>query len=143
MTTTIEIEVTIKKARRGTTNRNDRGSSEGRRRRRQWLVETYRADVDAWVIRYEDGMEIVRPYTKPLADETRPGMGRREPACRCFRCGTLLIESTVTADRIKPGCEGGSYRRENIRPCCGSCNSITEARLGNQRRKASMKSSRR
>ncbi|SII88849.1 Uncharacterised protein [Mycobacteroides abscessus subsp. abscessus] len=27
--------------RRGTTNRNDRGSAEGRRRRRQWLLDTF------------------------------------------------------------------------------------------------------
>jgi hypothetical protein len=82
---------------RGTTNRNARGSADARRRRREWLVTTYRADVDA----------------------------AGEPACRCYRCGVLLTVDTVSADRIKPGCQGGTYRRSNIRPACVSCNSIT------------------
>lgn len=94
--------------RRGTTNRNARGSSYSRERRRQWLVATYRADEDL------DG----------------------EPACRCYRCGTLLTAVTVTADRIKPGCEGGTYRRENIRPACGRCNSSEGGALGARRRRA-------
>lgn len=46
-------------------------------------------------------------------------------ACRCYRCGTLLTVDTVTVDRIKPGCKGGTYRRDNIRPACGPCNSET------------------
>lgn len=97
---------------RGTTNRNDRGSSESRRRRREWLVHTYRADVDvAWT--------AIGPGPHPVE------FGTGEPACRCYRCGALLTVETVTADRIKPGCEGGTYRRDNIRPACGSCNSIT------------------
>jgi hypothetical protein len=54
-------------------------------------------------------------------------IGDGEPACRCYRCGKLLTVDTVTADRIKPGCQGGTYRRENLRPACLSCNSITGA----------------
>lgn len=46
-----------------------------------------------------------------------------EGTCRCFRCGALLDVDTVTVDRIKPGCGGGRYVRENIRPACSSCNS--------------------
>lgn len=45
--------------------------------------------------------------------------------CRCYRCGELLTIATVTVDRIVPGCRGGSYRRENIRPACATCNSET------------------
>lgn len=82
---------------RGTTNGNRRGSSEDRRRRREWLVQTYRADAS--------------PFG--------------QPACRCYRCGTLLTVDTVTVDRIIPGCRGGTYRRNNIRPACGACNSET------------------
>lgn len=98
---------------RGTTNGNARGSAETRRRRREWLVETWRADVD-----------------KPLWFGTTPGygnvpLGEGIPACRCYRCGVLLTVDTVTVDRIVPGCKGGTYRRDNIRPACGSCNSIT------------------
>jgi hypothetical protein len=81
---------------RGTTNGNARGSSYTRRRRRAWLVETFRADVDML-----------------------------EPACRCYRCGKLLTVDTVTVDRIIPGAHGGRYVRGNIRPACGPCNSET------------------
>lgn len=102
---------------RGTTNRNDRGSAMSRRRRREWLVETYRADVD-----------VMWPAIGPGPQPVEFGAG--EPCCRCYRCGCLLTVDTVTADRIMPGCEGGTYRRDNIRPACGSCNSIT----GNQLR---------
>lgn len=77
---------------RGTSNSNARGSSAERRRRRVWLVQTYRANVDASVARSSDG------------------------SCRCYRCGVLLIVETVTVDRIIPGCQGGTYRRTNIRP---------------------------
>lgn len=48
---------------------------------------------------------------------------------RCYRCGRLLDFFTITVDRIKAGCHGGSYRRENIRPACGKCNSSTGGRL--------------
>lgn len=111
-------------ARRGTSNTNARGSSEDRKRRRVWLVETYRADVDL-----PDFPDVVQ-FPPP---DVPQGFG--VPACRCYRCGTLLSVDTVTVDRIKPGCEGGTYRRSNIRPCCGDCNSETGARLGNGRRK--------
>lgn len=53
----------------------------------------------------------------------------RVPACRCYRCGDLLTADTVTVDRIIPGCKGGTYRRNNIRPACGSCNSETGGSL--------------
>ncbi len=84
---------------RGTSNSNQRGSTRDRRARRKWLLETFRADVDH----------------------------QGEPACRCYRCGQLLVESTITVDRIVPGCQGGTYRRNNIRPCCGPCNMTTGA----------------
>lgn len=45
--------------------------------------------------------------------------------CRCYRCGQLLTEHTVTVDRIVPGCRGGRYVRSNIRPACAHCNSTT------------------
>lgn len=83
--------------RRGTSNRNDRGGSVDRKRRRTWLIATYRADTDV------DGM----------------------PACRCYRCGVLLTDRTITVDRIIPHCRGGTYRHNNIRPSCGPCNSVT------------------
>ena len=42
--------------------------------------------------------------------------------CRCYRCGALLTMETLTIDRIIPGANGGTYRRNNIRPACGPCN---------------------
>lgn len=45
--------------------------------------------------------------------------------CRCYRCGELLTAKTVTVDRIVPGCRGGRYTRDNIRPACAGCNSET------------------
>lgn len=104
-------------SRRGTTNGNARGGSKDRERRRQWLVDTYRANLDVLVVRLSNGTEIRL--------DTRLGQG--EPACRCYRCGRLLTIETVTVDRIIPGCQGGTYRRDNIRPACGTCNSSTGA----------------
>lgn len=103
---------TAKKPRRGTSNGNSAGSAEDRRRRRVWLLETYRADVD--VLPYQDGGET---RWEPVS------LGLGVMACRCFRCGELLtLETlTLTVDRIKPGCQGGTYARNNIRPECSDC----------------------
>lgn len=105
-------------ARRGTTNGNARGGSDDRRRRREWLVAAYRANRDVVTIDLFHG---------PLVIEVDLGTEGASPACRCYRCGALLTADTVTVDRIKPGCQGGTYRRENIRPACGTCNSQTGA----------------
>lgn len=78
---------------RGTTNRNARGSSRDRARRRAYLLRVF--------------------------ESNRPGR------CRCYRCGVLLSDSTITVDRIIPGCQGGKYTRDNIRPACAKCNSET------------------
>jgi 5-methylcytosine-specific restriction endonuclease McrA len=109
----------VKLATRGTTNKNVSGNSEDRRRRRVWLVETYRADVDADAEGQEDWNGVL--YEEPL--------GHGQPVCRCYRCGKLLTVDTVTVDRIVPGCLGGTYRRDNIRPACGRCNSSTGGKL--------------
>lgn len=110
---------------RGTTNRNARGSSYTRKRRREWLVETYRANRDLYLngtvrLVYPDGSVV---------------LGEGVPACRCYRCGVLLSVDTVTVDRIKPGIEGGTYRRENIRPACAHCNSETGGLLAARRKR--------
>lgn len=97
------MTVVIEHGRRGG---DKRGNSLNRRRRREWLVETFRADVDL------GDFGLVKVML---------GFGR--PACRCYRCGRLLTVDTVTADRVIPGCQGGTYRRNNIRPACGPCNS--------------------
>lgn len=151
-------------ATRGTTNTNDRGSAETRRRRRAWLVATYRADVrEGLLVRYVGGpadrpdlarveLWIPRRYRagrfprgpvtvdgliEDFADDPAFEIVGRVPLCRCYRCGALLhagvrptetddgVPSTVTVDRIIPGCRGGTYRRDNIRPACTDCNSET------------------
>lgn len=128
-------------ARRGTTNRNDRGSSEDRRRRREWLVNVFRADVDIRVMKLDPPVRLPG-FTLENSEVTfeRPAVSLMpievdgwRIACRCYRCGTLLTMDTVTVDRIIPGCQGGTYRRNNIRPACGTCNSETG---GSQRSKA-------
>lgn len=82
---------------RGTTNRNVRGNSVDRARRRAYLLKAYESDEG-------------------------------EGTCRCYRCGGLLDSVSVTVDRIVPGCQGGTYRRNNIRPACRTCNSETGGR---------------
>lgn len=52
---------------------------------------------------------------------------------RCYRCPQRLTDGTLTVDRIVPGVEGGTYRRDNIRPACAGCNSETGGRLGASR----------
>jgi 5-methylcytosine-specific restriction endonuclease McrA len=86
---------------RGTTNGNARGSSADRAARRAFLLTSYAANVKV--------------------DDL--------PTCRCYRCGILLTEATITVDRIVPGCLGGTYRRNNIRPACAPCNSSTGGAL--------------
>lgn len=91
-----------------------RGNTEDRRRRRLWVLTTYRADVDlpAW---WDAADTVGDPahYAVPL--------GEGQAACRCFRCGRLLTLLTLTVDRINPGAFGGKYRRDNIRPSCSDC----------------------
>lgn len=44
---------------------------------------------------------------------------------RCYKCGVLLNEKTLTVDRVKPRARGGRYTRDNIRPACLPCNADT------------------
>lgn len=81
---------------RGTSNSNSRGSSEDRRRRKQFLLD-----------KFGDGT-----------------------VAKCYRCPEILNFLTVTVDRVVPGCEGGTYRRDNIRPACAPCNTSTGGQLG-------------
>lgn len=119
-------------ARRGTTNGNARGSVADRARRRAWLVETYRANVDVLFVDLSgQGPRPADWIPRIRALEVPPGLG--ELACRCYRCGVLLTVETVTVDRIVPGCQGGTYRRTNIRPACSTCNSSTGATMRRKR----------
>lgn len=95
--------------RRGTSNSNARGSTLNRRRRRAWLMETFRADMD------------LAPDWE-TTDNVYVPVGQGIPLVRCYRCGDLMSEKEMTIDRIIPGHKGGTYRRNNIRPACGPCN---------------------
>lgn len=55
----------------------------------------------------------------------------------CRRCwSAVLTFTTLTVDRIIPGCEGGTYRWENVQPACSPCNTKHGSELGNARRAA-------
>lgn len=93
--------------RRSRSNRNDRGSSYSRRRRREWLVE-----------QFGDGLFVAcflqsSPY-----------------------CLYVLDVDNVSADRLRLGVDGGSYRRGNIRPSCGPCQADQGGEVGQQRKAA-------
>jgi hypothetical protein len=60
---------------------------------------------------------------------TEFGNGVTAPCYRFEVCGAVLDDATITVDRIVPGCKGGRYVRDNIRPACGPCNSETGGRL--------------
>jgi hypothetical protein len=95
---------------RGTTNRNERGSSAQRRARRQWLLDTY-----------GDG-------------ETAPCMIEFDGNCL-----GEVDAVTMTVDRYPvPGVDGGTYAMDNIRPGCGPCNSRSGTALREQRRTAQL-----
>lgn len=100
------------KTKRGTSNGNSAGSAKDRRNRKLWLLKTYAADTKA---RWRFSQLV------PCEDD-HPGA---QDVCRCYRCGTLLNFEALTVDRIIPGCQGGTYRRNNIRPACADCNSKT------------------
>lgn len=108
------------KARRGTSNGNDAGSAEDRRRRRLWLLTTYAADV---VLVLPEGHIQAREVPRSTIDLYEPH--EVIECCRCYRCGKLLTLETLTVDRIIPGAKGGRYRRDNIRPACSDCNEKT------------------
>jgi hypothetical protein len=82
--------------RRGTTNRNDRGSAAGRRARKQWLLDTF-------------GDGVTAPCQSPVHHEDCPGE---------------LVLATLSVDRITAKLDGGTYARDNIRPAFGLCNSL-------------------
>lgn len=107
--------------RRGTSNGNKRGSAEQRRKRKLWLLEKYRANVDV----------VLAPLTLEYIEVP---LGEGKMACRCYRCGRLLTFVSMTVDKIIPQCEGGTYRRTNIRPACALCNSETGGALAHRKK---------
>jgi hypothetical protein len=86
---------------RGTSNKNVSGNAEDRRRRKQWLLDVFGDGATVW-----------------CAIKSGPW------------CEGLLTFATVTADRILPGWQGGTYRRENLQPGCQSCQSRQQKGTG-------------
>lgn len=72
-----------------------------------WLVASYRADMDVVTIKLTHG---------PMTLAVLPGDPDAQPACRCYRCGGLLTVDTV---RFSGGPLNGS-----IRPACGPCDDL-------------------
>ena len=108
---------------RGTTNGNARGSSyERRRRRRAWIMENWASDLPGFVRCYRCGVLLYNPDDEAV--EVGTGLGY--PARWVIREGNYYTASALTIDRIVPECQGGTYRRNNIRPACGTCISETE-----------------
>jgi hypothetical protein len=111
---------------RGTTNGNDRGNTEARRRRRAWLIETYQADIKGFARCYRCGRLVYNP------DDFPPGS-----------LGVVVLDKhgrphaarEMTVDRIIPGCQGGRYVRNNIRPACLGCNASTGSLLAKRGKK--------
>lgn len=108
---------------RGTTNGNVRGSSYDRRRRRAWLMQNYASDVPGFVRCYRCGGFLFNP-------DDHEGKSRIYDVHVAL--GEWSTADPLTVDRIIPGCQGGTYRRTNIRPACDLCNSETG---GSTRRK--------
>jgi 5-methylcytosine-specific restriction endonuclease McrA len=76
-----------------------RGSNGDRLRRRRWLVSPVAGrEVDGLLVLFGGDGESVPCW---------------------WKCGRIVDESTVEADRVAAG---GSYRRENIVPACRPCN---------------------
>lgn len=117
---------------RGTSNSNDRGNTRTRAKRRAWLLDTWAADEPLLRVTWADGqVEVDRSGTfgwRPDWLREQPGVAEVEvlATARCYRCGALVHDGTVSVDRINPG---GPYSNDNIRPACDNCNSATGGHL--------------
>lgn len=111
---------------RGTTNGNDRGSAESRRRRRAWLMLTWPSNVPGLSRCYRCGCLLYNPDDRGGAQVATfvAIEGHSRP----------YVAWPLTIDRIVPGVQGGRYVRTNIRPACGACNSSTGGALARRAR---------
>jgi hypothetical protein len=109
---------------RGTTNGNDRGNTEARRRRRVWLIETYASNVPGFARCYRCGRLVYN-------EDDYPG----ETNVVVIWKGKFESARPMTVDRIVPGVNGGRYVRTNIRPACGYDNASTGSLLAKRGKK--------
>lgn len=130
MTAQVELEDLPQPTRRGTSNGNDRGSSYDRRKRRAFLVECYASNIPGLTRCYRCGLPLFNP------DDSATGGLPYYPPEFIITYGTQVWSAKpLTVDRIIPGCQGGTYRRNNIRPACGDCNSETGGALSRRGKK--------
>ena len=106
---------------RGTTNGNARGSAVDRRRR-AWLMTAWASDLPGFVRCYRCGGFLFNPDAPPAAVAAM--LTAYGEAVALGHLARVLSTHPLTIDRIVPGW-GGTYRRNNIRPACGTCNSET------------------
>lgn len=116
----------LPKTKRGTSNRNDQGSAEDRRRRRAWLMMAYASNVPGFCRCYRCGCLLFNPDDM---EERADGTLRPNKAVSELIGPDAWLVSPLTVARIIPGCKGGTYRRNNIRPACVPCNPETGGKL--------------
>lgn len=131
---------------RGSSNKDVRGNSRDRARRKVWVMATYRSNV-TWIrLMLSTGSLLLKP--EPEQYDAWMGMLAANqvepvPTCRCYRCGILLTFDTLTVDKIFPQIDGGKYntprmdkadKKTNVRPACYDCNTSTGARLASRLR---------
>lgn len=122
MTLTVETPA----ATRGTTNGNQRGSSYTRRARRAWMLITFASNIPGFCRCYRCGSLLYNPDAPPFTPGGEGQITQQYTPEFLKRYGYQVQRSQpLTVDRIIPGCRGGTYRRNNIRPCCSGCNSET------------------
>lgn len=114
-------------ATRGTTNGNARGSAADRRRRRAWMMGCYASNVEGFVRCYRCGALLYNPDDHPdwEGDVLVP-----IPPTADFPYSSAAYAKPLTVDRIIPGCKGGTYRQNNVRPACMYDNASTGSALG-------------
>ena len=95
-----------------------RGNVTDRHRRKEWLLKTYAADMVLILVQGFHSPHAVPRTAIPVYEAAGDSIIE---CCRCYRCGKLLTLEALTVDRIVPGCRGGTYRRNNIRPSCSDC----------------------
>lgn len=103
---------------RGTSNTNERGGTPARKARRAWIMKTFASDVAGFVRCYRCGCLLYNPDTLLLLLTTAITPSPRP----------------LTIDRIVAGANGGTYRRNNIRPACSPCNIQTGAYVHRSKR---------
>lgn len=131
--TAVELLDLPQPTRRGTSNGNDRGSSYDRRKRRAFLMVCYASNIPGFARCYRCGCLLFNPDDHPDAPEGSVFHEERHPTYKAIL--RLEYAHPLTVDRIIPGCQGGTYRRNNIRPACGDCNSETGGALSRRGKK--------